>query len=68
MEFGTWQRCYKQIRAHQTWVKDIRFNETSNKLVTAGDKIVWWNLDVLDDPRRKNSRRRRSSAATDLFK
>ena len=75
LEAGTWQRCYKQVRAHSTWVKDIRFSMAgSNKLATAGDKVVWWNLDHLTDMRRKNSitanssRRRRSSRTNDLFK
>ena len=49
LEVGNdWNKLYPPLRLHQTWVRDIRFNEhDSMAMVTAGDRIAWWKLDLL---------------------
>ena len=72
LEMGSWDRIYRPFRAHDTWVKDIKFNESSSRMVTVGDKIVWWNLNLMTDIRSQSghrfARRRKSSSNKDMFK
>ena len=73
-----WRKLYPPLKLHESWVRDIRFNvNDSSALVTAGDSIAWWNLDLLPSLRGKKStancggnttgRRRMSSSGAGLF-
>ncbi len=64
-----WRKLYPPLKLHETWVRDIRFNKNDClSLVTAGDRIAWWNLDLMPCFRNKKStptsvgRRRMSSS------
>ena len=59
-------------------MRDIRFNQNDGlSFVTAGDRIAWWNLDLLPHLRGKKAptgsggnstgRRRMSSSGAGLF-
>ncbi len=73
-----WRKLYPPLKLHETWIRDIRFNQhDSLSLVTAGDRIAWWNLDLLPTFRGKKcsaagggnvpGRRRMSSSGAGLF-
>merc|ERR1719347_1303566 len=73
-----WRKLFPPLKLHESWVRDIRFNvNDSSALVTAGDSIAWWNLDLLPSLRGKKStansggnttgRRRMSSSGAGLF-
>ena len=73
-----WRMLFPPLKLHESWVRDIRFNiSDSSALVTAGDRIAWWNLDLLPSLRGKKSttssggnttgRRRMSSTGAGLF-
>ena len=73
-----WRLLFPPLKLHESWVRDIRFNANdSSALVTAGDRIAWWNLDLLPNLRGKKSsstsggnttgRRRMSSSGAGLF-
>ena len=73
-----WRKLYPPLKLHESWVRDIRFNKNdSSALVTAGDRIAWWNLDLMPHLRGKKTtpcsggsasgRRRMSSTGAGLF-
>ena len=55
LEVGSeWRKLYPPIRLHESWVRDIRFNQNdASFMVTAGDRIAWWNLDLMPSLRAK---------------
>ena len=40
-------KLYAPLRLHQSWVTDIQFSKDSSRMVTVGDKIAWWSLDLM---------------------
>ena len=43
-----WRKLYPPLKLHESWVRDIRFNKNDGmSLVTSGDRIVWWKLDLM---------------------
>ena len=73
-----WRKLYPPLKLHETWIRDIRFNRDDPfALVTSGDRIAWWNLDLLPSLRGKKAtptsggttsgRRRMSSSGAGIF-
>jgi len=73
-----WRLLFPPLKLHESWVRDIRFNQNDGlSFVTAGDRIAWWNLDLLPHLRGKKTptscggnatgRRRMSSSGAGLF-
>ena len=73
-----WRKLYPPLKLHETWIRDILFNkDDSYALVTSGDRIAWWNLDLLPSLRGKKAtptsggttsgRRRMSSSGAGIF-
>ena len=78
LDVDEWSALYPPLKLHESWVRDIRFNENESlALVTSGDRIAWWNLDLLPRLRSKKTtpssggsvpgRRRMSSSGAGLF-